>query len=199
MTRPAMPDAVAALPRDAVGRPVPWVSCWTHPSHDDGSTPPPVRSLYGDIEGCGCVVGEGTPLLGDLCPRRSVQGLLGRLCGTCGQPVAHDDDCWWPSTDDRPFFTEPPNHLACLVYALGICPHLVADARAGTQSLMRAYGYTLSLLYTGAPGAPGLVVPESASMAFHRQCAQGGPAHSVLCQPIDPVCTPTAQVLADLA
>lgn len=187
-----MPDAVAALPRDAVGRPVPYTACWTHPGHDG---PPLLPSPYGAIQGCACQPGEGTPLLGVLCHGRATRALLRRLCGTCGEPIAHDDTCYWPSVDDNPGYTEPPSHLECLAYALGICPALRAGRRSGKQDIVGAYGYGLTLSYPQGPDGVGLLLPENAPLDLLRSLA---PATAVYCHPLQAVRHPVGQLLPDL-
>jgi hypothetical protein len=99
--RGEMPPGIAALPVDAIGRPIPWFVAWI-----DGK--PDFR-----------VVGPGK--LG--------RALRGSLCWVCGKGFGGGEDRAWligPMCTVNLVTAEPPSHLDCAVWSARNCAFLVA-------------------------------------------------------------------------
>jgi hypothetical protein len=95
-----LPARMAELPRDSIGRPVPWF-VWFD---DDGK--PDFR-----------VVGPG----------KLQQALRGSLCWVCGHGFGGGEDRAWligPMCTVNLVTAEPPSHLDCAVWSARWCPFL---------------------------------------------------------------------------
>lgn len=138
-----IPDAIAKLPTDERGYPVPWVSMWMPDDDDDPTGHTRWDEVHGSVVDCSCVIGEGTARLGRICPSRQLRGTLERICGTCGTHI--DGWCCWPVDNVGGKITEAPNHPECMAYSLSTCPFLKgAVKRFDSFRIMvaRDYRYT---------------------------------------------------------
>ena len=146
-----MPPAVAALPRDKRGFPVPWVSEWD-PGHWNITMHPRHGAMVGS---CDHVDGVGTPHLGNLCAARQVQGMLKRLCDVCGQKI--DGFCYFMGSTSlvTDGYRELPVHLECALYAGQVCPGLVTPARQERIAVAECLTYRIE------PGR--IVAPDDGS------------------------------------
>ncbi len=100
LTGAVMPPAIAALPKDARGYPIPYFASY------DGSRP------RFDI----------------LDPARVVDCVERRLCGICGRKLAAL--CWYiggPKTLAARLSADPPMHFDCAQFAITACPHLTFE------------------------------------------------------------------------
>lgn len=129
------PPAVAALPANTAGLPVPWNASWT-------AAPERVRYQAGCglVLDCDCVHGHGTPRYGEQCMRRQRQAMVERRCGLCGQAIAPTDTVvFYGSPAQAPLFIEPPTHPSCMAYAARVCPRLAEHAGVSVVFLSRDY------------------------------------------------------------
>mgnify|MGYP001221490271 FL=1 len=129
------PPAVAALPANTAGLPVPWNASWT-------TRPERVhyRAGCGFVLDCDCVHGHGTPRYGEQCMRRQRQAMIERRCGLCGRTIASTDTVvFYGSPAQALLFIEPPTHPSCMAYAVRVCPRLAAYAEASVVLLTRDY------------------------------------------------------------
>lgn len=141
-----MPTAVAKLPRDKRGFPVPWVSEW-HPDdarigylrwgHPNGVT---VETAFAD---CECEIGVGEPNLGALCTKRQIKGMLERLCDVCGEfipagPVYFIGGAFI-GMDGATGFRECGLHYECALYSARVCPGITTKGDKPSIHVANAY------------------------------------------------------------
>ena len=139
-----MPPAVAALPRTPSGMPVVYVTEYDDGTDHDGYTGVTHSVRFQD---CTCVFGQGRPLIGKLCARRSAQATHRGLCGVCGRKMNPGTEVHYVGMVSEYFpehggdlFTsrEPGVHADCATYALLACPALARSDSARIISSRKA-------------------------------------------------------------
>jgi hypothetical protein len=73
---------------------------------------------------------SGAPVLKLVDTEKSVRCMIERRCQTCGFDLAPDDNIVFVGFRGDTAFKEPPIHLECAVYSLGMCPALVTRERS---------------------------------------------------------------------
>lgn len=131
----AMPEAIAALPRDRKGFPIPWVAEWSSRVGDNMELTHGGRVVQLN---CNCAIGEGVPMLGQQCPTRQRRCMDERLCQVCSLPIYGDEDVYFVGSLDGNVFWEPPLHEQCARYSLQVCPGITRRPGVGVQAT-RAY------------------------------------------------------------
>lgn len=167
VTLPPMPEAIAALPRDTRGYPIPYVADWTSRSELLIITHPQL----GSVADCSCRIGHGEPILGEPCLKRARECAKDRLCSTCGRTLAWNMVMAWPSAADdvAPLFTEPANHSDCLAWALRACPFLVTQGRnSGSLDVVTARQYAAKQIRRLSSPIPHTVFVSDMSHEAHR-------------------------------
>lgn len=142
-----MPPAVAALPRDKRGFPVPWVSCW-EPAHWNIEEHPQYGALVGS---CDHVDGVGDPMLGNLCPAKQLSGMLKRLCDVCGVVVGRNAYFLGNEVLVQRGYRELPVHRECALYAGQVCPGLITPAKRDGVWVAKARTYRMRPVYQIGP------------------------------------------------
>ncbi|MGY3677343.1 hypothetical protein [Streptomyces sp. TE33382] len=141
-----MPSAVAGLPRDGRGYPVGWATLW-EPRDAPGRSSVIRSPEEGAVLWCYCVTGTGTPLLGQVCPRRQRTAMARRRCQLCGTAIDRDVKVLFIAGRSEgkaaQLVREPPLHAACAAYAARVCPRLVVGDRAGALHVTEASSYEL--------------------------------------------------------
>lgn len=155
-----MPTAVASLPTDKRGFPVPWISCWDAP---ENCTPPVTQKLI-DLPGfqavmpsanCDHVAGRGVPDLGSLCPGNQLNGMLNRLCDVCGDFIPAGAIYFMGAYDllGGPVgFRECGLHYECALYSAQVCPGLVTAKPPSFVGVFEATAYTLQPQFMWSDG-----------------------------------------------
>ncbi len=142
-----MPPAVAALPRDKRGFPVPWVSCW-----EPAKWEITMHSTYGAMIGsCAHVDGVGDPMLGNLCPAKQLSGMLGRLCDVCGRLIGRNAYFLGNKALVERGYRELPVHKECALYAGQVCPGLITPAKIDGVWVSKARTYSMRPVYLTGP------------------------------------------------
>jgi hypothetical protein len=136
--RVPMPEAVARLPRNSAGRPVPANVEWVHP-HDDGEILVDRNHELGAHITCPCTPGLGTPRFGKQCAVRQRQFMLRRQCGLCTRPIEPTEQVVFVGEPNAPFYLEPSLHDDCAAYALQVCPVLHAAGERIEVALTHTY------------------------------------------------------------
>ncbi|WP_327378729.1 hypothetical protein OG393_32965 (plasmid) [Streptomyces sp. NBC_01216] len=141
-----MPPAVASLPRDSRGYPVGWTTLW-EPRDAPGRSSVIRSPEEGAVLWCYCATGTGTPLLGQMCPRRQRTAMARRRCQLCGTSIDRDAKVVFIAGESEgtaaQLVREPPLHAACAAYAARVCPYLVVGNRAGALRVAEAASYQL--------------------------------------------------------
>jgi len=123
-----MPSAIAALPTDKVGRPVPWFLQWF-----DGA--PDFR--VADTRKFDVATAEG-------------------LCWTCGGECWRDETIGFlvgPMCAVNRVSSEPPSHVDCAVYAARVCPFLTTPGMVRRERGLPAnYEDPAGIMITRNPG-----------------------------------------------
>lgn len=94
-----MPGRIERLPRDRVGRPVPWFVAWI----------------------------DGVPDFRVVKPGATREAMRGGLCWICGVPFQRQEDRAFligPMCVVNRVSAEPPSHRDCAVYSARVCPFL---------------------------------------------------------------------------
>lgn len=164
-----MPPAVAALPQDRRGFPVPWVSEWSEKREDEIATrvvsAPHLGVLQVPSVDCTHVIGEGVPNLGALCPRSQIDGMLDRLCDVCGEFIPPGPIYFLGGTSladkTKGAFRELGLHYECALYSAQVCPGMVTAASRVAVFECLAY-QPLPLFIYGVKGPVGQPLPEEA-------------------------------------
>ncbi|MGW2445796.1 hypothetical protein [Streptomyces sp. NPDC001675] len=133
-----MPPAVARLPRNSAGRPVPGNIAWYTPD-DDGATLVTRDTELGGHITCPCTPGNGTPRFGEQCPVRQRELMAQRNCGLCTQPIEPTTELVFIGETDAPYYLEPALHPLCAAYALQVCPVLHAQGERIEVALTHSY------------------------------------------------------------
>ncbi|MEV0326935.1 hypothetical protein AB0H63_10865 [Micromonospora echinospora] len=71
----------------------------------------------------------GAPVLKLADTDKAVRCMLERRCQTCGLDIAPDDQIVFVGYSADATFKEPPLHLDCADYSLGVCPALITRHR----------------------------------------------------------------------
>lgn len=123
---PKVPKRIDRLPKDRTGRPVPFVAPWDEKGVEHEQV---IRTKkYGLLLNCTCVIGQGKPILGVLCPDRQRKAMIQNLCQICGEKIEGQrrifvgDYRGEGAEADK--FQEPPMHEECARYSLLACPAL---------------------------------------------------------------------------
>lgn len=103
------------------------------------SVPPPDRLLagmHGEADHRGFLATHvafrdetGAPVLKLVDTGKSVLCMVERRCQACGFDIARDDLIIFVGYSEDVTFKEPPLHLDCGVYSLGMCPALITRHR----------------------------------------------------------------------
>lgn len=149
-----MPSAIAALPRTAGGMPVPFNTSWGED---------PERLAYLPETGltivCDCVPGQGKPLFSVQCPERQRRCAVEGLCSVCGTRIENDEPRAFAGAPvfGSDLYIEAAAHIACLAYALRVCPHLVGNTSPEDPIILSPIVVTQEGRRIDHPGAFGLV------------------------------------------
>jgi hypothetical protein len=133
-----MPAAVARLPRNGAGRPVPGNIAW-HEADDNGSILVARNDNLGSHVTCPCTPGRGTPRFGEQCPEQQRKLMVGRRCGLCTRAINPTAQLVFIGETDARYYLEPPLHPLCAAYALQVCPVLHAAADRIEVAVTRSY------------------------------------------------------------
>ncbi|MEW2260784.1 hypothetical protein [Streptomyces sp. NPDC047869] len=133
-----MPPAVARLPRNSAGRPVPGNIAWYTPD-DDGAILVARDTELGGHVTCPCTPGNGTPRFGEQCPVRQRELMAQRKCGLCTQAIKPTAELVFIGETDAPNYLEPALHPLCAAYALQVCPVLHAQGERIEVALVHSY------------------------------------------------------------
>ncbi|RNG14336.1 hypothetical protein EEJ42_31430 [Streptomyces botrytidirepellens] len=133
-----MPPAVARLPRNRAGRPVPGNIAW-YEADDDGSILVTRNDELGGHITCPCTPGRGTPRFGEQCSDRQRQLMVQRRCGLCTQAIEPTAQLVFIGESDARYYLGPPLHPLCAAYALQVCPVLHAEGERIEVALTQSY------------------------------------------------------------
>lgn len=151
-----MPRHVAQLPTIG-GMPIPYTTKFADPA--TGAEPQYVGTDRNGsaAERCGCVFGEGKPLLGHPCPHRQRKAMVQRRCVTCGRKIGAKTEVIFIGVAtkvgdvEHPYSIEPPAHRDCAAYSVLVCPRLIAKADKVMIATCRQYhlGQMVATLQSG--------------------------------------------------
>ncbi|MFJ9580627.1 hypothetical protein ACIRQF_30090 [Streptomyces sp. NPDC101191] len=133
-----MPPAVARLPRNSAGRPVPGNIAW-YEADDDGAILVTRDDELGGHVTCPCTPGRGTPRFGEQCPMQQRLLMRQRRCGLCTQAITPLAQLVFVGESDAAYYLEPPLHPLCAAYALKVCPVLHAAGESIEVALTTSY------------------------------------------------------------
>lgn len=143
-----MPPAVAALPKDKRGYPIPWISEWERPDDSVGV----VFDHEGyAVVGCGCEIGLGEPNLGKLCPRRQRRAMRHKLCDVCGSRV--DAPFIFMGRRGNLCYSESALHTECAIYSVQVCVAIRTPLKRANFEVVvcRSYDLMRQVWYGLAP------------------------------------------------
>lgn len=202
-----MPPAVAALPRDKRGFPVPWVSEWNGNTCIGLLSAPHLGVVATPFVGCDCVIGVGEPDLGTLCQHRQIRGMVERLCDVCGEFIPPGPLYFLGGdvgiTDAGQLvsigitetgFRECALHHDCALYSAQVCPALTTkgDAVKIVECLAYCPQPEFQLMVDGVLTSrtfTGFQDPALAALSAQTRMILA----AVFAVPVDPVVTPVTQ------
>lgn len=124
-----IPHRIGLLPRDRRGYPVPFVASWSSDRSPDerawewATVSLPGVEWFGNLVMSTDVVGEGVPILGQVDPRRQLDGHLTPRCNVCGQVIG--SKLVFVGGNPKSM-TEAPLHRECARWSISVCPGLLA-------------------------------------------------------------------------
>ena len=120
----------------------------------------------GWVENCECVPGRCTPHLGQLCPTRQRQVMLGRACQVCGYPLDAGQPAWFCTIPGQEWNREPGFHAGCGRVALSACPVLAGYRRdLGTRMLIAGCATYQAAFSLSGDAGPRYLTPAEAKAA----------------------------------
>lgn len=155
------PSGIAALKTDPRGFPIPYVAHrWDHLL-----IPPPSHPHYGMLA-VPDKAGGRRLLLGVMDEERQRHCWDESVCQVCGGEIPEDHDHWLAggvadNPLDRFLFREPYVCRRCMVYAVRVCPGLVAGVHRGGLRVVRAAEVEMHQERVGASDQKPIVVPAT--------------------------------------
>jgi hypothetical protein len=129
-----IPNSMRLLPVSKRGYPVPYVAEWS--GEDNLILPPPVHHVFGMVVDTDGKQGDGYPLLGQMQPARQRECMVQNLCQVCHRDLRNKTRFMAGGFTDPMWFTEPPTCLQCMVFAVQVCPGLVAGVQNHNAPLL---------------------------------------------------------------
>lgn len=129
-----IPNSMRLLPKSNRGYPVPYVAEWS--GEDSIVLPPPIHHIFGMTVVTTGKPGDGYPQLGQMEPSRQRECMVTKHCQVCHRDLRNKTIFMAGGSVENMWFTEPPVCLQCMVFAVQVCPGLVAAVKNDDAPLL---------------------------------------------------------------